>query len=84
MSLINPNQTRHCGFVVSDDPTDRTRAFGITGDDIHIPFLMQGTTVYFESHVPTAWEFDNRRTLALTIDAPWNPGKINMSIMSVT
>lgn len=53
MSLINPNQIRHSGLVVSDDPTDKTRDFGVTGDGFHIPFKMQGTTVYFESRCPT-------------------------------
>ena len=79
MSLINPNQIRHSGLMVSDDPTDKTRHFGITGDDFSIPFTMHGTTVYFDSHVPTAWEYENCRIIDLTIDMPWNPGEVNIS-----
>jgi hypothetical protein len=75
MSLINPNQIRHSGIVVSDDPTDKTREFGITGDGFHIPFTMQGTTIYFDSRVPTAWEYENCRIVELTTDTPWNPGR---------
>ncbi|KAI2502107.1 hypothetical protein MHU86_12337 [Fragilaria crotonensis] len=55
MSLINPNQLRHFGIAVSDDPTDNTRPFGISTDELHIPFHMDGTTVYFETRVPTTW-----------------------------
>jgi hypothetical protein len=79
MSLINPNQIRHSGLVVSDDPMDKTRTFGVTGDGFHIPFSMQGTTVYFESHVPTKWEYENCRIIELTVDTPWNPGEVNIS-----
>ena len=53
MSLINPNQLRYYGNTVSDDPTDNMRPFGISGSDVHIPFRMDGTTVYFETRVPT-------------------------------
>ena len=61
MSLINPNQMRHYGVTVSDDPTDGTRAFGISTDDVHIPFKMDGTTVYFETRVPTQYELKTVR-----------------------
>ena len=84
MSLINPNQIRHSGIVVSDDPTDKTRDFGITGDTFHIPFEMQGTTVYFVSRVPTAWEYDNCRIVEMTIDTPWNPGEVNISVINAS
>ena len=79
MSLINPNQICHSGLVVSDDPTDKARDFGIAGEEFHIPFTMQGTTVYFDSRVPTTWEYENCRILELTVDTPWNPGVENIS-----
>ena len=84
MSLINPNQIRHNGITVSDDPTDKTRAFGITGVDFHVAFKIQGTTVYFETRVPTSWEYENCRFLELTCDTPWNPGEVNISTASAT
>jgi hypothetical protein len=61
VSLINPNQMRHNGWMVSDDPTDNNRTFGITGDDVVIPFEIMGTTIFFTSHVPTRWELANCR-----------------------
>jgi hypothetical protein len=49
MSLVNPNQLQHYGVTVSDDPTDSTRAFGITAEDggVHVPFKMHSAAVYF-------------------------------------
>ena len=48
-SLINPNQIRHCGIPVSDNPYDSGRSLGIDHDALSIPFRTQGPTVYFES-----------------------------------
>ena len=80
MSLINPNQIRHSGLTFSDDPTDTTRDFGILGDDFSVPFQMSGTIVFFESRVPTPWEYNNCRTFELTLDTPWNPGEVNIAL----
>ena len=79
MSLINPNQMRHYGLTVSDDPTDKAREFGITGDDFLIPFAMEGTTIFFNSHVPTRWEMENCRVIEMTDDNPWNPMAVNIA-----
>jgi hypothetical protein len=78
MSLINPNQLRHCGHTVSDDPTDKTRNFGIAGEDFLIPFNMEGTTVFFNSRVPTRWEMENCRMIEMTDDNPWHPADVNI------
>ena len=53
MSIINPNQLQHDGVTISDNPTDSTRAFGITAEDggVHVLFKMDDTTVYFETRV---------------------------------
>jgi hypothetical protein len=82
MSLINPNQLRYFGIVVSDDPTDNTRPFGISTEELHIPFHMDGTTVYFETRVPTVWELDNCWAVQMTDSTVWNPS--NVIIAGVT
>ena len=84
MSLINPNQIRHSGLAVSDDPTDKTRDFGIVGDDFIIPFEIKGTTVFFKSRSPTRWEMANCRTVELTVDAPWNPADVNIAMIAAS
>ena len=79
MRFINPYQIRHFVITVLDDPTDKTRPFGITGVDFYIPFQIQVTTVYFETRVPTPWEHEHCRIVELTCDTPWNPGEVNIS-----
>jgi hypothetical protein len=76
-SLINPNQVRYCGHVLSDDVTDKTRFFGIEVDDnIRIPFDMKGTIVSFTTRVPSQWELDNCRVVVMTDDSEWDPENV--------
>jgi hypothetical protein len=83
MSLINPNQLRHFGITVSDDPTDTTRPFGIsTGEGLFVPFQMEGTTVYFETRVPTGWELENCKSIQVTDSTVWNPSNVTIAGVS--
>jgi hypothetical protein len=84
MSLLNPTQLRHFGIAVSDDPSDNTRPFGISGDDLFIPFLMDGTTVYFETRVPTEWELENCKHVEMKDDSLWNPSQVTISNVTST
>ncbi|KAI2501857.1 Reverse transcriptase (RNA-dependent DNA polymerase) [Fragilaria crotonensis] len=84
MSLINPNQLRYYGVSVSDDPTDSTRPFGITiANVVHVPFKMDGTTVYFETRVPTQYELENCKTIQMTDDTVWEPSSVSIANVSV-
>ena len=67
-SLINPNQIRHFGIPVSDDAYDRGREFGIAHKYLFIPFETEGSTVFFESYVPTDNELDTCPNVVLTRD----------------
>ncbi len=82
MSLINPNQLQHFGITVSDDPTDSTRPFGISNEHLNIPFQMDGTTVHFDTRVPTKWELENCKSIQMTDSTVWDPA--NVTIASVT
>ena len=57
-SLINPNQLRHYGIVVQDDPTSN-RPLGITFTDTEFGLQLdhQETILYLETHPPTQQEF---------------------------
>ena len=79
MSLINPNQLRHFGITVSDDPTDTTRLFGISSDDVQIPFEMDGTTIYFNTRAPSTWEMENCKVIHVTDDTVWNPASVTIA-----
>ena len=79
-SLINPNQIRHFGIPVSDDPYDPNRELGIDHEELFIPFLTKGSTIYFESRVPTTHELEHCTYIVLTDDAiEWDPNNIEMS-----
>jgi hypothetical protein len=81
--LINPNQIRRIGRPVCDDVTDKTRQFGINIDDkFVIPFTMTGTTIYFETRVPSNWELENCHILVMTDESTWDPNTV--SITTVT
>jgi hypothetical protein len=70
---------RHYELALSDDPTDKSREFGTTGDNLAIHFSMEGTTAFFNSPVPTRWEMDNCRVVEMTDDNPWNSSEVNTS-----
>jgi hypothetical protein len=82
MSLLNPNQIRHFGLVVSDDPTDKACILGIVGNNFIAPFEMSGTTVLFKSRVPTQWEVENYRIVELTAHAPWDPSEVTIACVN--
>jgi len=67
-SLVNPNQIRVTGFPVSDDPFDDTRGFGIQTPNLFIPFKTDGTTVYFDTEVPTEQEILECPHIVMTDD----------------
>ena len=45
-SLVNPNQIRHYGIQVSDNPFDSTTLFGIDHEDLFIPFKTEEAAVF--------------------------------------
>jgi hypothetical protein len=79
-SLLNPNQFRHYGRSVCDDVTDKNRAFGTEiNDKFVIPFHMSGTTIFFESRVPSRREMDNCRVFVMTHDSTWDPMAVQIA-----
>jgi hypothetical protein len=80
-SLINPNQLRHYGVVVHNNPyeTDPTRAMGIEIDDNNlIPFSLQGSTVFFKTRYPDDNELDTYPHVVVTNNKPWDPHGLTM------
>ena len=77
-SLVNPNQIRAFGIDVSDNPYDKERDFGITHDDCFIPFSTEGSTVFFDTFVPSDHQLDTLRHIELTSDKEWDPTNVNM------
>ena len=79
-SLLNQNQIRHAGHEVRDDPTRQMKeGFGIWVDGVHIPFEVQGTTVYFESRAFTQHELENLPSITLTRQELWDPQNVDIT-----
>ena len=79
-SLINPNQIRHYGIPVSDDPYDPHRELGIDHEELFVPFQTKGATVCFESRVPTTSELKHCTYIVLMDEAiEWDPKEIHMN-----
>ena len=79
-SLINPNQIRHYGIAVSDNPYDVDKSLGIDHEQDFIPFELEGGTVYFETTYPTMDEIEMHPHLVLTDGGvPWDPTGVNMN-----
>ena len=75
-SLLNPNQLRHFGLELNDNPYSNTD-FGIHTTSHFIPFSVTGTIVYFRSRVPTEWE-ENHLPVILLTDKIWDPQTVQM------
>lgn len=78
-SLINLNQIRAFGIDVSDNPFDESKDFGIDHKECFIPFDTAGSTVYFDTFVPTDDQLRTCRHIELTGDEEWDPNNVNMN-----
>jgi hypothetical protein len=85
-SLINPNQLRHFGVMVHDNPFDIDHPLMIKelSDGVFIPLQIKGTTVFFDSHTPTSDELENCPHIVLTSDNPWNLGTEELGCSDIT
>jgi len=74
-SLIANHQVRSNGIVLSDDPFDTGRAFGITDPESGavVPFTMQGSFAGVRTRVPTLIEYHESPRIVMTSDAVWDP-----------
>jgi hypothetical protein len=73
-SLLNPNQMRHHGITVQDNPY-ATTSLHITApdDELTLPLQPDGTAIFLNSRTPTSFELANSPHVSLTSAAPWNP-----------
>ena len=82
-SLINPNQIRHYGIDVWDNPFDQQREIAIDiNDDIKVPLQTRGTKLYFTSRVPTMEELETCQHINMTNPREWNPSMVTLSKVS--
>ena len=73
-SLINPNQLRHYGTRVQDDPTSPSPLSIITEEkDFCMPLHMDGTIVYTDTYSPSDRELETCPHIIMLSPHPWNP-----------
>lgn len=84
-SLINPNQLRQFGVDLCDDPFDSHRTLRLKdpASGLEVPFQMDGTIVYFESHAPTLSELESCPYIELTSSKEWNPQTVQIGQLCV-
>lgn len=78
-TLWNPNQLRHNGAIVNDNPYDTSESrMSIEIEDIVIPLHTNGTKVQFHTRTPTERELETCRHIALTNLNAWNPRDVTL------
>ena len=84
-SLFNPNQIRHHGVDVWDNPYDKEHELSIevTGE-LTIPLGMEGTKTTFQSRAPTKEELDTCPHIQMTSDYDWQPTTVRLGKVQTT
>ena len=78
-SLINPNQIRAYGIDVSDNPFDKDKDFGIDHAECFVPFQTAGSTIFFESFVPSDEQLNSLRCIELSDPEEWDPSGVQLN-----
>ena len=77
-TLINPNQLRHNGVQVQDNPMSDTPLSIINCDsEFGLELKRDGITIYADTFSPSLTELENNPKIILTSACPWNPQKVN-------
>ena len=77
-SLLNPNQLRHYGVKVQDNPYDASQGMHLSTEDneVVIPLRSIGTTIYFDTRSPTDKELQECCHVYYTSKQEWNPNAV--------
>ena len=76
-SLINPNQLRHHGIIVQDNPyADTSMHLASHNNEFIMPMQAEGTTIFFDSRTQTNYKLANCPHIILSSNAPWNPREV--------
>ena len=76
-TLLNPNQLRHYGTRVQDDPTSAYPLSIITEDnEFCMELTMSGTIVYAETHSPSNSDLNKYPHITLSSPHQWDPKRV--------
>ena len=77
-TLVNPNQLRHYGTQVQDNPMSQLPLAIITEDSaFSMELMMKGTIIYADTHTPSNKELSECPHIILSLSQPWNPHNVN-------
>ena len=86
-SLMNPNQLRHYGVVVQDNPYEESPML-IRSDNTDEEFVAclqsEGTTIFLDTWAPSDHDLANYPHVILTSSSHWNPHKVKFPGISQT
>ena len=82
-NLINPNQCRHYGVSLCDDPTDPHRPLAIRKERFSIPMEMFNSSCGFLSRRPTLEELESCPRVTLSDTESWNPERVSFQVSSL-
>ena len=84
-TLVNPNQLRHYGTEVQDNPMSDLPLSIITEDnEFSMNLTMAGTIVYADTFTPSETEFQTYPHIELTSPTPWDPHTFRFHQSSIT
>ena len=84
-TLINPNQLRHFGTKVQDNPMSTYPLSIITEDnEFSMQLFMDGTIVFVETFSPSDHELRTCPHIHLSSAHPWNPARVKFPKCNIT
>ena len=76
-SLINPNQVRHYGNQMWDNPFDQRHKLCIqVSNDVEIPMQCKGSKIQFTTRVPSRQELASCPHIVMTSPKEWEPSAV--------
>ena len=76
-TLVNPNQMRHYGTDVQDNPISNRPLSIITKDgEFCMKLMMEGTIIYMDTSTPSQRELQECPHIILTSPHPWNSNAV--------
>ena len=76
-TLVNPNQMRHFGIKVQDNPYNDTLLYLMMEDgDFVLPLAVQVTNIMVDTCTRTEEELQTCNQITLSLQHPWNPNRV--------
>ena len=83
-SLVNPNQLRHFGVEVCDNPYSRTGMYIREPDSqVTIPLQSRGTIIFANSYSPSDTKLQSCQHIILTSPGLWNPSTVRLGAVNI-